>query len=154
MTRFWMCNQRLRRRGVTTARPKHTCTLGRHIQMSFNPKCTILRVSCSKSLVEYHQFTTHGEPLEAFDHHKFLGVELSGDLNWSVHTAGIIGKANRSLDFIRRNLKKFPGNVKEQSYLAIDRPQPEYGCCAWIPHIKLRIKVRASTLAPTSVRVC
>ena len=27
------------------------------------------------------QRTIHGEPLEAVDHHKYLGVELSSDLN-------------------------------------------------------------------------
>ena len=27
------------------------------------------------------QCTIHGEPVEAVDHHKFLGVELSIDLN-------------------------------------------------------------------------
>jgi len=27
------------------------------------------------------QCTIHGEPLEAVDHHKFLGAELSSDLN-------------------------------------------------------------------------
>ena len=27
------------------------------------------------------QRTIHGEPLEAVDHHKYLGVEISSDLN-------------------------------------------------------------------------
>ena len=83
-------------------------------QMSFNAKkFTILRVSCSKSLVEY---------LEAVDRHKYLGDELSNDLNWDVHIAGMIGKANRSVGFKRRNLNKCPENVKEQAYLALVRP--------------------------------
>ena len=68
--------------------------------------------------------------MEAVDHHKYLGVELSSDLNWDFHIAGIIGTANRSLGFIRRNLNKFPENVKEQAYLALVRPQLEYGCFA------------------------
>ena len=83
-------------------------------QMSFNAKkFTILRVSCSKSLVEY---------LEAVDRHKYLGDELSSDLNWDVHIGGMIGKANRSVGFKRRNLNKCPENVKEQAYLALVRP--------------------------------
>ena len=49
-------------------------------QMSFNAKkCTILRVSCSTSPVEY-QYTIHREPLQAVDHSKYLGVELSSYL--------------------------------------------------------------------------
>ena len=79
-------------------------------------KCTVLRASCSKSLVEY-KYTIHGEPFAAVHHHKYLGVELSSDLSWDVHINGIIGKANRSLDFIRRNLIKYPENVKEQPIL-------------------------------------
>ena len=85
-------------------------------QMSFNAKkCTTLRVSCSKSLVEY-QYTIHREPFQAVDHNKYLGVELSSDLNWDVHIAGIIGKACRYLGFMRRNLDKCPEKVKEQAY--------------------------------------
>ena len=38
--------------------------------------------------------------------------------------------ANRSLGFIRRSLNKFPENIKEQAYLALVRPQLEYGCFA------------------------
>ena len=49
----------------------------------------------------------------------YLGVELSSDLNWDVHIAGIIDKANRFLGFIRRNLTKCPENVKEEAYLAL-----------------------------------
>ena len=60
--------------------------------------------------------------MEAVDHHKYLGVELSRDLNWDVHIAGMIGKANRSVGFKRRNLNKCPENVKEQAYLALVRP--------------------------------
>ena len=72
--------------------------------MSFNAKkCTFLTVSCSKSPVQY-QYTIHGEPLLAVDHSKYLGVELPSGLNWDVHFAGIIGKVNRSLGFIRRNV--------------------------------------------------
>ena len=63
--------------------------------------------------------------MEAVDHYKYLGVELSSDLNWDFHIAGIIGTANRSLGFIRRNLNKCPENVKEQAYLALVRPQLE-----------------------------
>ena len=109
-------------------------------QMSFNAKkCTILRVSCSKSPVEF-QYNIHGEPLQAVDHSKYLGVELSSDLNWDVHTAGIIGKANRSLSFIRRDLNKCPENVKERAYLALVRPQLEYASCTWDPYIQKQIK--------------
>ena len=78
--------------------------------------------------------------MEAVDHYKYLGVELSRDLNWDFHIVGIIGTANRSLGFIRRNQNKFPENVKEQAYLALVRPQLEYGCFASDPHSQKQIK--------------
>ena len=68
---------------------------------------------------EIVQCTIYGEPLEAVDHHKYLGVEISSDLNcWNYRQI----KANRSLGFI----SKSPENVKQQAYLAIVRPQLEY----------------------------
>ena len=36
---------------------------------------------CSKKMGNTLQRTIHGEPLEAVDHHKYLGVEISRDLN-------------------------------------------------------------------------
>ena len=68
--------------------------------------------------------------MEAVDHYKYLGVELSSDVNWDFHIAEIIDKANRSIGYIRRSLNKCPENVKEQAYLALVRPQLEYGCFA------------------------
>ena len=78
--------------------------------------------------------------MQAVDHSKYLGVELPSGLNWDVHFAGIIGKANRSLGFMRRNLNWCPEDVKEQAYLALVRPQLEYGCCIWDQHIQKQIK--------------
>ena len=49
-----------------------------------------------------HQYTMNGTPLDSVSHHPYLGVELSSNLNWSFHIETIIGKANRSLGFIRR----------------------------------------------------
>ena len=36
---------------------------------------------CSKNMGNTVQRAIHGEPLEAVDHHKYLGVEISRDLN-------------------------------------------------------------------------
>ena len=85
-----------------------------------------------------------------------LEVDLSSDLNWNDHIAGIIGKASRSLGFIRRDLNKCPENVKEQAYLALVSPQLEYGCRAWHPHIQKQIKdiERIQRRAAQSCRNC
>ena len=73
-------------------------------QMSFNcDKCKILRVYRSRNPV-VHQYTMNGTPLDSVSSHPYLGVELFSKLNCSFHIENIIGKANRSLGFIRRNL--------------------------------------------------
>ena len=73
-------------------------------QMSFNcDKCKILRVYRSRNPV-VHQYTMNGTPLDSVSSHPYLGVELFSKLNCSFRIENIIGKANRSLGFIRRNL--------------------------------------------------
>ena len=56
-------------------------------------------------------------------HHPYLVVELSSNLNWSFHIENIIGKAYRSLGFIRRNVYSCPKNVKSQAYLTGQAPE-------------------------------
>ena len=103
-------------------------------QMPFNcDKCKILRVYRSRSPI-VHQYTMNATPLDCVSHHPYLGVELSSKLNWSFHIANIIGKANRALGFIRRNLYSCPENVKSQAYLILVRPCLECACSLWDPH--------------------
>ena len=54
------------------ARPSEWSLLFRHHQS---------KIVVPKKMGNTVQCTIHGEPLEAVDHHKFLGVELSSDLN-------------------------------------------------------------------------
>ena len=70
----------------------------------------------------------NGAPLDSVSHHPYLRVELPSNLNWSFHIGTIIGKANRSLGFIRHNLYSCPENVKSQAYLTLVHPSPEYAC--------------------------
>ena len=59
-------------------------------------------------------------------------------LGWHVHITSIM--PTDLFGFIRRNLNQCPENVKEQVYLALVRPQLEYGCCTRDPHIQKRIR--------------
>jgi len=43
-------------------------------------------------------------------------------------------KANRSLNFLHRNLSKCSSNVKENAYLTIVRPTQEYAAYIWDPY--------------------
>jgi hypothetical protein len=43
--------------------------------------------------------------LEVVDSAKYLGVTISEDLQWSKHIDNTVSKANRTMGFIRRNLR-------------------------------------------------
>lgn len=64
----------------------------------------------------------------------YLGVQISGDLTWHNHVAKISAKGNRSLGFIRRNIRTSSRETKTLAYQTIVRPSVEYASCAWSPH--------------------
>ena len=58
---------------------------------------------------------------------------LTGILNW------IVNSANRSLNFVRRNIKTKITNVRETAYNSLVRPQLEYASAVWDPSHKKSI---------------
>ena len=68
-------------------------------------------------------------------HYPYLGIELSNDLTWGTHITKITGKANRSLNFISRNLYDCLQKIKETAYKSFVRPNLEYASSVWDPHL-------------------
>ena len=64
----------------------------------------------------------------------YLGIILHEGMRWLHHIQSICNKANKSLNFLRRNLSKCSINVKENAYLTIVRPLLEYAACVWDPY--------------------
>ena len=111
-------------------------------QMSFNyDKCKVLRIYRSLHPV-VHQYTLglDGTVLESVHHHPYLGIELTSNLNWGKHISNIVGKANRTLGFLRRNLGKCPESVKNQAYTTLIRPRLEYCSSVWDSHTHKHLK--------------
>ena len=82
-------------------------------------------------------YTLHGETLEAVASARYLGVDIANDLSWKTHVSRIINNANKSLGFLRRNLKtKKKTLLRENAYKAIVRPQLEYASPVCDPHTK------------------
>ena len=53
--------------------------------MEFNPsKCQVLHIIRARTPIR-HQYVLHDQVLEAVDHAKYLGLEISHDLNWNTH---------------------------------------------------------------------
>ena len=51
--------------------------------MDFNPsKCQVLHISKSRYPAQ-HMYMLYGQALEAMDHAKYLGVDISKDLSWN-----------------------------------------------------------------------
>ena len=64
------------------------------------------------------------------------GVDISSDLIWNVHVDRVATTANKTLDFIRRNIKTKSPRVREMAHQSLVRPQLEYASPVWDPNTK------------------
>ena len=89
--------------------------------MECNPsKCQVVHVTGSKSKRPIKtDYILHGQVLESVTCAKYLGVDISSDLTWNSHVDRITGNANRTLGFIRRNIKTKMQRVRETKLLTI-----------------------------------
>ena len=102
--------------------------------MSFNPsKCNVMNISKGRN-PESNKYSLKGTVLETVSTAPYLGVNISSNLNWHTHIKKTVAKANRSLGFIRRNLKGASQAAKAQAYLSLVRPQLEYCSTVWSPY--------------------
>ena len=106
--------------------------------MGFNPsKCQVVHVTGSKKPVK-RDYILHGQVLESVTSARYLWVDISGSLSWNPHVDRITGNANRTLGFVRRNIKTKMSKVRETAYHTLVRPQLEYASAVWDPHTKVR----------------
>ena len=104
-----------------------------HWSMNFNPdKCELLRITRKRTVIE-QQYTLHGQVIKEVNTAKYLGVHISGDLKWNHHIGKITSKANRTLGFVKRNLRVKSRTLRERAYLSLVRPQLEYCSSIWDP---------------------
>ena len=94
-------------------------------------------VTGSKKPVK-RDYILHGQVLESDTSARYLGVDISGSLSWNPHVDRITGNANRTLGFVRRNIKTKMSKVRETAYNTLVRPQLEYASAVWDPHTKVR----------------
>ena len=101
-------------------------------------KCNVLRVTnkTKKTEANYH---LHGHTLELLTSAKYLGLTITNKLQWDQHINNITAKANKTLGFLRRNLKIPSIRIKEQAYQTLVRPLVEYASTVWNPYTKTEI---------------
>ena len=102
--------------------------------MEFNPsKCTVLCITRSKH-PHKSTYTLHGQTLETVSDAKYLGVNISSDLNWNKHVHNVTTSASKTLNFIKRNIPTKQQHIREFAYKTLVRPQLEYCSSVWSPH--------------------
>ena len=108
--------------------------------MEFHPaKCSTLSATRSRQKIE-PSYELHGRQLDNVPTIKYLGVEIQENLKWSNHITSITNKANKTLGFVRRNLKVGNKRAKETAYKALINPKLEYAASVWDPHTQADIK--------------
>ena len=106
----------------------------RQWSMEFHPdKCEVIPITRKKK-PQYNKYTLNGHTLKITDSAKYLGVNINADLTWNKHIDTITTKANKSLGFLRRNLKVSSPKIKAQAYISLVRPTLEYSSPVWSPY--------------------
>lgn len=55
-------------------------------------------------------------------------------MTWNNHINHILASANRSLGFLKRNLRQAPAHLRKLAYTTLIRPKLEYASAIWDPH--------------------
>ena len=102
--------------------------------MDFNTSiCQVIHVTGSKKTVKT-DYILHGQVLESVPCARYLGVDISSGLTWKSHVDRVNANVNRTLVFIRRNIKTKMSKVREATYNYL-----EYALAARDPHMRVRI---------------
>ena len=102
--------------------------------MRFHPdKCEHIIIT-RKRKPYISSYTLRGHQLKTVDKTKYLGVNITSKLEWKEHIDKVTSKANKTLGFLRRNIRSAPQETKEAAYKTLVRPQLEYCAAVWDPH--------------------
>ena len=94
-------------------------------------KCNIIRMTRGGKHPLLHNYTLKGLPLVTVIQTKYLDVTLSGNMTLNNHVNSIANKGNRTLAFIRRNIRTSYLQANNLAYTSLVRPQLEYCSTAW-----------------------
>ena len=126
-----------------TAKPfNRTSKNLKHWEMDFNPsKCQVLHSSRSRNPIK-HPHILRGQVFQEVDNAKYLGLEISCGLSWNNYIQNLTVNANRTLGFIRRNIRTKHKNIRETAYNTLVRLQIEYASPVW--KVKRQAMIRNS----------
>ena len=78
--------------------------------------------------------------IQLCDSTEYLGINLSHGLRWNDYVNEITTKANKTLYFVRRNLRTCSAKSKERAYKALVRPIVEYSATVWNLYVAKNIQ--------------
>ena len=109
-------------------------------QWSMDPqKCSTLSATRErKKMIPAYEL--HGRIPENVSMTKYLGVTIQALLRWGSHISSTTNKANKTLGFLRHNLKIGNKKTKETAYKALVRPLLEYAATVWDPYAASEIE--------------
>lgn len=109
-------------------------------QMSINVKKSAVITITKRKQPSIFNYAVDGTMLPKVNQHKYLGVTLTSDLNWTQHIDNVSAAALRKLFFLKRSLKLAPTPIKLLAYKTFIRPILEYANVVWFPHTKTNIR--------------
>ena len=99
--------------------------------MEFYPsKCTVIHVTRSKTAIP-SQYTLYGETLESVSSYKYLGVTINDRLTRNNHIQNTVTSANKTMGFLRRNIRTKDPGIREAAYKTLVCPILEYSSPVW-----------------------
>ena len=104
------------------------------------PSTEMLHVECHPKEKENCTVITPTRTQPAKRQHSKIPWHKQDNLTWGFHIDTISNKANKTLGFLRRNLKIGNKKTKETPYKAFVRPILEYSATVWYPHTANNIK--------------
>jgi len=108
-------------------------------KMEFHPdKCQIIPITRNKKPV-HNKYTLNGHVLQTTQNAKYLGLTVTPNLSWNTHIDNITCKANKTLGFVRRNIKVSSPKIKSLAYFSLVRPLLEYSSPVWDPYTQIKI---------------
>jgi hypothetical protein len=102
--------------------------------MEFHPdECNVLTISQKANPIKF-EYELHGQTLKSVNTAKYLGCLITSDLCWTKYINSICGKANKTLEFLHRNLNIGSTTTKQNAYDSLVRPIVEYASTVWDPY--------------------
>ena len=92
-------------------------------------------LSISRSTPLHRFYSLCGTVLQNFHEARYLGINLSDELQWVNHIRSIAAKFSSTLGLLKRNLSKCPQKLRERAYISLIRSRLEYCVAVWDPYL-------------------